>query len=62
MLYMILTNGAEYRVEPIPGGACPDFIIERKYSGWMFVDDANSINEASSKIRADRDPCGKRFW
>jgi hypothetical protein len=51
---MILCDGRNYQVVPVPEGATPDLIIEEKYQGWIFVDDATATAEANAKIECDR--------
>jgi hypothetical protein len=51
---MILSDGRTYLIELLLEGANPNRIIEEKYPGWIFVEDAHTKEEADSRIEQDR--------
>jgi hypothetical protein len=61
-MHMILCDGRNYQVVPVPEGAIPDRIIDKKYPGWMFVDCASTKAEAESKIERDLDRRKPDTW
>lgn len=52
-MVMILSDGPNYQVVPLPERAIPELVVE-KYPGWIFVADASTKAEADSKIERDR--------
>jgi len=54
MQQMILEDGRDYKLVPLPQGADPDRIINEEHPGWIYVGDAATIVEAESKIRRER--------
>ena len=53
-MLMIVNNGPDYRVEPLPEGVLPDVVMAENYPGWIYVGDASTTAEADSKIECDR--------
>jgi hypothetical protein len=54
MRFMILFDGKNYFTEPLPEGVNPDDVWD-KHPGYSFLDFASSLENAKSKIEADRD-------
>ena len=54
MNFIILFDGKEWFVEPLPEGSHPNAILEA-HPGCIFLDHANSRYDAAIKIQRDRD-------
>ena len=60
MKLIILFNGKEYFVEPLPEGGHSTTVLEN-HPGCIVLDNAESEEEAAVKIRRDKE-CHKAEW